>query len=67
MKHVSQLITALNRGGLFLDKSKAFDKVWYERLLDFLRCQKQGVILNKQYSSWYSVNERVCHVSSLGP
>ena len=53
--------------GVFLDVSKAFDKIWHDGLLhglngisgnllkflgDFLYCRKQRVVLNGKHSFW---------------
>ena len=61
--------------GLFLDISKAFEKVMHEGLnsisgnllSDFLYCRKQQVILNGQHSSWENVNAGVPQFPILGP
>ena len=59
--------------GVFLDISKAFDKVWHNGLIyklkqngnllnliiDFLDTRKQRVVLNGQYSLWESVKAAV--------
>ena len=50
--------------GVFLDISKAFDKVWHEGLL--LKLNQNG-ILNGQHSSWDNVNAGVPQSSILGP
>ena len=69
--------------GIFLDISKAFDKVWHKGLLhikqngisgklfdiitDFLNFRKQRVVLNGQYSSWTSIEARAPQGLILGP
>ena len=74
----------LNVRGVFLDISKAFDKVWHKGLLyklkqnsisgnlldtitDSLKCRKQRVALNGQFSSWTSIEAGVPQGSILGP
>ena len=62
--------------GVFLDISKAFDKVWHEGIIhklkrngisgNFLRKRKQRVILNDQSSSWANINAGVPQGSILG-
>ena len=67
------------RGGVFLDISKAFDKVWHIKLnqygisgkllsvlSDFLKHRKQRVILNGQVSSRTGVKAGVPQGSILG-
>ena len=70
--------------GVFLDISKAFDKVWNKGLnhklrqngiggpllkilTDFLKSQKQRVVLNGQHTSWSDVLADVPQGSILGP
>ena len=67
--------------GVFLDISKAFDKVWHEGLVfklkqngisgnifeDFLRNRKQRVALNGQTSNWKNIHAGVPQGSILGP
>ena len=66
--------------GVFLDISKAFDKVWHKGLIqkliggpllkiltDFLKSQKQRVVLNGQHSSWSDVLAGVPQDQSLAP
>ena len=70
--------------GVFLDISKAFDKVWHKGLIhklkqnrigglllklltDFLKTQKQRVVLNGQHSSWSDVLAGALQGSILGP
>ena len=75
MKYVS-FDDELEVTGVFLNVSKAFDKVWHERLLhglngisrnllnflgDFLYCRKQRVVLNGKHSSWeIAITQEFC-------
>ena len=68
---------------VFLDISKAFDKVWHDiifkltqngisgnllnLLRDFLNERKQRVVLNGQFSTWKNVNAGVRQGSIIGP
>ena len=65
-----QLLMKFEVRSIFLDMSKAFDKVWHEGIIfklkqngisddllsDYLRNRKQRVTLNGQSSSWTNVN-----------
>ena len=63
--------------GVFLDISKAFDKVWHKGLLYKLKCydilenylsnRQQRVLLNGQSSDWLDINAGVPQGSVLGP
>ena len=62
--------------GVFLDISKAFDKVWHaglthkwdkRQVIDFLKNRQQRVVLNGQLSSWTMVNAQVSQGSILRP
>ena len=68
---------------VFLDISKAFDKVWHDGIIykltqngisgnlvnleDFLKERKQRVVLNGQVSTWKNINAGVPQGSILGP
>ena len=68
---------------VFLDISKAFDKVWHDGIIykltqngisgnlvnleDFLKERKQRVFLNGQVSTWKNINAGVPQGSILGP
>ena len=72
-----------NVRGVFLDISKAFDKVWQEdvifklkqngisgkllNLKDFLKSIKKRIVLNGQSSSWVDVSAGVSQRTILGP
>ena len=67
---------ALEVSGVFLDVSKAFDKVWHagltykwdkRQVIDFLKNRQQRVVLNCQLSSWTMVNAQVSQGSILRP
>ena len=67
---------ALEVSGVFLDVSKAFDKVWHagltykwdkRQVIDFLKNRQQRVVLNSQLSSWTMVNAQVSQGSILRP
>ena len=67
---------ALEVRGVFLDISKAFDKVWHaglthkwdkRQVIDFLKNRQQRVVLNGQLSSWTMVNAQVSQGSILRP
>ena len=60
--------------GLFLDISKAFDRVWHEGLIfkiqstkTLLKCRFQCVLLNGQVSSWSPILAGVLQGSILVP
>ena len=65
--------------GVFLDISKAFDKVWHEGLVfgisgnllnifeNFLRNRKQRIVVNGQASNWENIYAAVPQGSILGP
>ena len=73
----------LDRRAMFLDISKAFDRVWHlglyklkqngisgnllETLTDFLKDQKRRVVMNMQNSSWANVEDGILEGSILGP
>ena len=81
-----EILNAFDKGlevrGIFLDISKAFDKVWHNGLVfklcqngitgdinilqDFLRNRKQSVVLSVQCSSWADVNAGVPQRSVVG-
>ena len=71
---------SLETRGVFLDMSKAFDKVWHHDLIykshcignlaillsSFLTNRKQRVVLNGQFSQWKNIKAGVPQGSILG-